>query len=72
MSNYDNPELRYSCFSEPIPVSRNHSHSLTLRSKRGNLQVCASRPVFPPFTLKEVLLCELNKKLASKSRLTVL
>ena len=30
MSNYDNPELRYSCFSEPSLVSRSHPRSLSL------------------------------------------
>ena len=30
MSNYDNPQLRYSCFSEPSLVSRSHPRSLTL------------------------------------------
>ena len=32
MSSYDNPELRYSCYSEPSLVSHNHLSSLTLRA----------------------------------------
>ena len=30
MSNYDNPQLRYSCFSEPSLVSHSDPHSLSL------------------------------------------
>ena len=30
MSNYDNPQLRYSCFSEPSLVSHSHPRSLTI------------------------------------------
>ena len=30
MSNYDNPDLRYSSLSEPIEVLCSHPHSLTL------------------------------------------
>ena len=30
MSNYDDPELRYSCLSEPIQELCHHPHSLTL------------------------------------------
>ena len=29
MSNYDDPERRYSCFSEPTQVLRRHPHSLS-------------------------------------------
>ena len=34
MSNYDNPELRYSCLSEPIQVPHSHPRSLSLRERR--------------------------------------
>ena len=30
MSNYDNPQLRYSCFSEASLVSHSHPRSLSL------------------------------------------
>ena len=30
MSNYDDPERRYSCLSEPTQVLRRHPHSLSL------------------------------------------
>ena len=33
MSYYDDPELRYSCLSEPIQVLRSHPHSLSLKSQ---------------------------------------
>ena len=33
MSNYDNPQLRYSCFSEPSLVSHSHPRSLSLTDK---------------------------------------
>ena len=31
MSDYVNPQLRYSCFSEPSLVSHSHPRSLSLR-----------------------------------------
>ena len=37
MSNYDDPERRYSCFSEPTQVLRRHPHSLSLIVVYGNL-----------------------------------
>ena len=32
MSNYDNPELRYPCFSDPGLVSHSHPRSLSLNN----------------------------------------
>ena len=40
MSNYDDPERRFSCFSEPTQVLRRHPHSLSLKGLKSAKLYC--------------------------------